>query len=60
MTREKKQELIDAFGPETVETALTIVSLVGELDGAWAMAMDEGLDEVADVIEELMMEDDDV
>jgi hypothetical protein len=34
--------------------------ILSDPDGAWAMAMDEGLEDVAEVIEELMMEGDDV
>jgi hypothetical protein len=59
ITKGKKQELYKIYGDDTVDTAIMLIE-ASDPDGAWAMAMDEGLEEVAEVIEELMMEEEDV
>jgi hypothetical protein len=52
--KELRQELVEAYGAEAYNTAVEFINIVGEYDGAWAMAQDEGLDEVVEIIEELM------
>jgi len=52
--KETKRELIEFYGREAYDTALMMVQL-SDADGAWAMAMDEGLEDVADIIETLWM-----
>jgi hypothetical protein len=59
ITHERKQELNKMYGSDTVDTALAMM-ILSDPDGAWAMAMDEGMEDVAEVIEELMMEEEDV
>lgn len=59
ITMERKKELNRMYGSDTVDTALTMM-ILSDPDGAWAMAMDEGMEDVAEVIEELMMEEEDV
>lgn len=59
ITMERKKELNKMYGSDTVDTALAMMVL-SDPDGAWAMAMDEGMEDVAEVIEELMMEEEDV
>ncbi len=59
ITMERKKELNEMYGSDTVDTALTMM-ILSDPDGAWAMAMDEGMEDVAEVIEELMMEEEDV
>jgi hypothetical protein len=59
ITKKKLYELALVYGEDAVDTAIVLME-VSDLDGAWAMAMDEGLDLVAEVIEELMMEKEDV
>lgn len=59
ITQTRKQELNEMYGSDTVDTALTMM-ILSDPDGAWAMAMDEGMEDVAEVIEELMMEEEDV
>lgn len=59
ITRKKLIELAVVYGEDAVDTAILLME-ASDLDGAWAMAMDEGLDLVAEVIEELMMEEEDV
>lgn len=58
MMRSKlKKELIDAFGQEAFEIAVALVQ-ESDADGAWAAALDMGLEDVADIIEELYFEGD--
>jgi hypothetical protein len=59
ITMERKKELNRMYGSDTVDTALAMM-ILSDPDGAWAMAMDEGMEDVAEVIEELMMEEEDV
>jgi hypothetical protein len=59
ITMERKKELNKLYGSDTVDTALAMM-ILSDPDGAWAMAMDEGMEDVAEVIEELMMEEEDV
>ena len=59
ITMERKKELNKLYGSDTVDTALALMVL-SDPDGAWALAMDEGMEDVAEVIEELMMEEEDV
>jgi hypothetical protein len=59
ITMERKKELNKMYGSDTVDTALAMM-ILSDPDGAWAMAMDEGMEDVAEVIEELMMEEEDV
>jgi hypothetical protein len=59
ITHARKMELNSTYGSDTVDAALALM-ILSDPDGAWAMAMDEGLEDVAEVIEELMMEGDDV
>jgi len=59
ITNDRKQELNKMYGSDTVDTALAMMVL-SDPDGAWAMAMDEGMVDVAEVIEELMEEEEDV
>jgi hypothetical protein len=55
ITRTRKQELNEIYGSDTVDTALALMVL-SDPDGAWALAMDEGMEDVAEVIEELMFD----
>lgn len=48
----KRKELIDFYGREAYETAVLLVE-TADPDGAWSTAMDLGLEDVADIIEEL-------
>lgn len=59
MNRQLRRELLEEYGRDAVRTAGMLVSL-SDADAAWAMAMDEGLEDVADIIEELYMGGDDV
>jgi hypothetical protein len=59
ITPTRKKELNKMYGSDTVDTALAMM-ILSDPDGAWAMAMDEGMEDVAEVIEELMMEEEDV
>lgn len=57
--RDRKRLMIEFYGQDAYDTAVMLVR-TSDPDGAWAMAMDEGLEDVAEIIEELFMENDDV
>lgn len=54
-----KQELIEIYGEESYETAIMLTQLT-DIDSAWSVALEEGLEDVAEIIEELYFEDEDV
>jgi len=45
-------QLINEYGKQIVSEALTIIDMVGEFDGAWAMTEDMGMLGMHDVINE--------
>lgn len=57
--RDRKRLFIEFYGRERYDLARMMVKM-SDPDGAWAEAMDQGLEDVAELIEELFMEDDDV
>lgn len=52
----KRRELIDFYGREAYDLAVVLVQH-SDPDGAWSLAMDQGMEEVADIIEELYFGD---
>lgn len=52
---ELRRELMNVHGREKVEIAQLLVEL-SDPDGAWAEAMDQGLEDVVEIIEELYFE----
>lgn len=50
-----RDAIIGVYGREAYETAVLLVEH-SDPDGAWATAMDMGLEDVADIIEELYFE----
>lgn len=53
---ELRRELMNVHGREKLEIAQLLVEL-SDPDGAWAEAMDQGLEDVAEIIEELYFGD---
>lgn len=58
MDAKVKKRLIEEYGSEAFEFARIMVDLT-DADGAWAEAMDQGMEDVAEIIEELYMGEDD-
>lgn len=52
-----KREIIETYGREIYETARMFIDLA-DPDGAWALATDHGMFDVAEAIEEIMEEED--
>lgn len=51
-----RRMLIDEYGHESVEIARILVEL-SDADGAWSEAMSQGLEDIAEIIEELYMQE---
>lgn len=54
--KETKRELIEFYGREAYDLAAVLVQH-SDPDGAWSLAMDQGLEDVAEIIEELYFGD---
>jgi hypothetical protein len=54
--KEVKRELIEFYGREAYDLAAVLVQH-SDPDGAWSLAMDQGLEDVAEIIEELYFGD---
>lgn len=52
-----KKEIIETYGREVYDTAVLLMDLA-DPDGAWALATEQGMFDVAEAIEELMEEED--
>jgi hypothetical protein len=52
-----KKEIIETYGREAYETARMFIDLA-DPDGAWSLATENGMFDVAEVIEEIMEEED--